>query len=233
MTTTTTATRTNGAGTIGARPVLEPPRRRVRPPEVLVGVGFAVAFALASVLWHLSTTERQAVLALARPVARGEVVKAGDLRVVYLASDDAIAHLSRTDSARVVGRPAGADLPAGTLLTAASVTSAPTLGDGEGVVGLSLEPGQVPVAELVPGDLVDVVAATEAAPATTTGEAPPPLDANPEPAAIATGATVYAVAGPSVQGKRVVSIKLAKPEATRVAAAAERGGIRLVLVGRP
>ncbi len=234
MTTTIHSRRSNGAGppTDLNRPRPDPSGRRTRVPELVVGVALAVGFALAGVLWHLSSTDKQAVLALARPVSRGDVIERSDVRDVYLASDDPIAHLTSGQSSLVVGRPARADMAAGTLLTSRSVDTGPTLDAGQGVVGLSLEPGQVPIDRLVPGDLVDVVSAAGAvspAPETDATASPATIGA----AVIAEGAAVYAVDDVGAQGRRVVSIKLAKDDANRVAAAAERGAIRLVLVGRP
>ena len=67
-------------------------------PELVVGVALMVGFALAAVLWHMSATDKESALTLAGPVSRGHVIEAADLRVVYLASDDPIAHLDRTDA---------------------------------------------------------------------------------------------------------------------------------------
>lgn len=234
MTTTLHERRADGAA-VRAKPAGHAPAgRRTRLPEVVVGVAMMVAFALGAVLWHLSTTERVAALALSRPVHRGTVIGRADLRVVYLPGDGAVAHLDRTRASVVLGRTARADMPAGTLLTAASVDSGESLGAGEGVVGLSLSPGQVPVDELVPGDLVDVVSA--AGPGSPPQAAPDVANVVPDPAPsgiVASGAAVYAVGKEGVQGKRVVSIRLPKDDANRVAMAAERGDVRLVLVGRP
>lgn len=199
--------------------------RRSRLPEGAIAAGVAVAFALTAVLWHLSTTHRQAMLVLARPVDRGTVLSAADVRVAYVSSDDPIAHLARSQSSRLVGHPARADMAAGTVLTDRSVGTAPSLGAGQAVVGLSLEPGQIPLASLVPGDTVDVVAAGPAA-AVATDPA-----ATPAPT-IASGALVYAVGPLSAQGHRVVSVALPQAEADAVAAVAERGAVRLVLVGQ-
>lgn len=202
-----------------------PPGHRARVPELVVGVALMVGFALAAVLWHMSSTTKQGALALAGPVQRGHVIDAPDLRVVYLASDDQIVHLRRNDAATVIGRVVLTDLPAGTLLTAGNVAPRVTIGANEGVVGLALEPGQVPAAALLPGDLVNVIAGpTEGA-----GAAPTAIGQTP---VLATRAAVYAVGDLGTQGRRFVSIKLPEADANRVAAAAERGPVRLVLVSK-
>lgn len=221
-------TRTQGNGS-GPNPmplrVEPPPGRRTRIPELVVGVALMVGFALAAVLWHMSTTDKQAALALGGPVSRGHVIEASDLRVVYLASDDPIAHLGRSDGAAVIGRVALSDLPAGTLLNRGSVAPRVTIGADEGVVGLALDPGQVPATELLPGDLVNVIAglAEGAGGAQTFGG---------QTSVLASRAAVYAVGDLGTQGRRFVSVKLAEADANRVAAAAERGPVRLVLVSR-
>lgn len=184
-----------------------------------------IGFALAAVLWHMSSTDKQPALALARDIGRGETIEAGDLRVIYMASDDRIAHLGRNDAAAVIGRIAVSDLSKGTLVTRANVADREGVGPQEGVVGLALDPGQVPAPVLMPGDLVNVVAGEPAADATQPGVA-----AATE--VLASRATVFATEALGTQGRRFVSLKLPEAAANRVAAAAQRGPVRLVLVGR-
>lgn len=223
MATTFEAKRASGNGT-GQFKLQAPPGRRPRLPELVVGAALVVGFALAAVLWHMSTTDKDPALALAVPVARGEVVEGSDLRVVYVASDDPIARLGRSDAKDVVGRVALADLPAGTILTSGSVAPRLTVGPGEGLVGLALDPGQVPASRLLPGEQVNIVAG----PAEGAAE---PADGRPT-AVLASRATVFAVEELRTEGRKLVSVKLAEADANRVAAAAERGPVRLVLVGR-
>lgn len=215
----TTPGNRSGTGQLRIEP---PPGRRARLPELVVGTALMIGFALAAVLWHMSSTDRQPALALADSVSRGEVIKASDLRVVYLSSDAPIARLSKGEAAAVVGHSALSDLAAGTLLTRASVAPRLTVGPGEGLVGLSLEPGQVPAANLLPGDVVNVIAGPTNA-----------VAVQPEgggTAVLAARAVVVAVGSTGTQGRRFVSVKLPEAEANRVAAAAERGPVRLVLV---
>lgn len=226
MATTFEAKRTRGNGSgPGQLRVEPPPRRRARLPELVVGMALMVGFALAAVLWHMSTTDRQGALALAGPVSRGDVIKASDLRVVYLSSDSHIARLNKGEAAEVVGRTALSDLPAGTMLTRGSVAPALTVGPGEGLVGLALEPGQVPDANLRPGDVVNVVGG----PSDTAGAVQAEGGGT---AVLASRAVVYSVEAAGAQGRRLVSVKLPEADANRLAAAAERGPVRLVLVAR-
>lgn len=220
--TTIDRARGNGAGPVRETPNIEPPGagRRSRLPELAIGVVLMVASALGAVLWHMSSTSKEPVLALAVGVERGEVIDAGDLRVVYLESDDPIAHLPESASASVIGRIAVADLDAGTILTASQFTERSSLGADDGVVGLALDPGQFPALGLLPGDRVNVVAGAAA----TEGED----DAAP---VLARGAEVFAVEDLGNQGRQFISLRMPEDAANRVAAAAEQGPLRLVLVG--
>lgn len=228
-----------GPGSVNEVRIEPPPRRRVHLPELLVGAALMVGFALAAVVWHMSTTAKEPALALSAPVKRGDVIKPTDVRVVYLSSDDGIARLRRDESSAVVGRTALADMAPGTLLTRASVAPPVSISAGEGVVGLALDPGQVPSSKLLPGELVNVIAG----PATTaTGPRDGPDNSSAvgtalEPeggqaSVLAYGATVFAVDSIGTQGRKFVSVKIPEADANRVAAAAERGPVRLVLVGR-
>lgn len=228
MTTTFEGKRAPGDGperVLGQFQVEPPPGRRARLPELAVGAALMVGFALAAVLWHMSSTQKEPALALAHAVRRGEAIDAADLRVVYLASDDPIARLGGGDAGSVVGRTAVSDMPAGTLLTRGSVAPRAVVGPGEGVVGLALDPGQVPAPELVPGDLVNVIAG----PAGGAGEEQPE---GGQLVLLASRAQVYAVEDLGTQGRKFVSLKLREANANGVAAAAHAGPVRLVLVER-
>lgn len=174
-----------------------------------------VGFALAAVLWHMSSVDRDPVLAVASSVDRGEVIESSDLEVAYVGSDDGIAHLSEAETASVVGRVALADLEVGTLLTRGMLADDAAVASGEGVVGLALEPGELPTSTLLPGDRVNVVA----------GEV-----SSSEP--LVEAAEVFSVEELDGGGGRFVALKMPEAPANTVAAAAERGAIRLVLVDR-
>jgi hypothetical protein len=188
----------------------------VRLPELAVGVLVTVAFALGAVLWHLSAVDKVPALAIAGPVERGATITAADVRVVYVATDDPLARLDDSQVSEVVGRVAVVDLPAGTLLTPALVTNAGAIADGEGIVGLALDPGQYPARGLAPGDHVNVVRSGD-----PTGDV--------EDSVVARGARVFAVEElPS--DRLLVSILADESDAEAVAAAAGQGTLRLVLV---
>lgn len=138
------------------RPAVEvrPPGRRVRVPEVAVGVLVTVVFALGAVLWHLSAVEKVPALAVASRIERGDVIDSSDVRVVYVSSDDTLARLDSSQLNRVVGRVALIDLAEGTLLTPSVVAEASTVNVGDGVVGLS-PGGSATINPLAPGPGAD------------------------------------------------------------------------------
>jgi hypothetical protein len=182
-----------------------------------LGVVVTVVFALGAVLWHLSTVEKVPALATASPIERGQVIDPGDVRVVYVSSDDALARLDSSQLDRVVGRVALVDLAEGTLLTPSVVAQAAAVTDGDGVVGLSLDPGAYPARGLAPGDRVNVVRSADVA------------DLDAEPSVIARDATVFGVEELS-SDRLLVSVLATEEDAEVVAASAGAGGLRLVLV---
>lgn len=196
---------------------VRPPGRRVRVPEVAVGVLVTVVFALGAVLWHLSAVEKVPVLVTASSIQRGEVIDAGDVRVAYVSTDDPLARLDSSQLDRVVGRVALVDLAPGSLLTTSVVAEAAAVNAGDGVVGLSLEPGAYPARGLAPGDRVNVVRTADAA---TLGA---------EPTVVARNATVFDVEE-LASDRLLVSILMSEADAEAVAASAGAGGPRLVLV---
>lgn len=216
--TTHTAARSNGHGRSDAvRDIaLEaaPTARRVKVPELILGLGLTVGFALAALVWHANSTQRDPALALAAGVDRGDMITAEDLEVVYLGTDDRVARLDPSRSVDVIGRIAAADLEAGTIITASNVVGLPALGPGEGVVGLALDPGQYPAGRVSPGDRVNVVVPGE-----------------DDTAVIAESAVVFSAEDIGGQGRKFVSLQAGEEDANRVASAAESGPVRLVLVG--
>ena len=222
---TTPASR-NGHRREGTATEVQPVRRarRVRVPELAVGLIVMLGFGLGAVLWQLNATQKDPVLALTHDVARGEVIERADLRVVYLSTDDAIAHIGRADAATIIGRAAAADMTAGTLLTPSAVLEGSAVAAGQGIVGLSLEPGQVPSSRLRAGDLVNVVEGVSTTGADSGGATAGEV--------IVRGAEVFAVEQATASGRMFVSLKTTEEDANRIAAAAERGPVRLVWVGR-
>ena len=139
-------------------------------PELVVGVLVMSVFALGAVLWHLSAVDRSPALAVVGSVERGDTLSSSDIKVIYVSSDDALARLDESQLTQVIGQVALVDLAPGTLLSRSVVADRPALDPGEGVVGLSLEPGGYPALGLAPGDRVSVVRAADPAAVGEEGE---------------------------------------------------------------
>jgi hypothetical protein len=206
-------------GHVATRPIALAPAktRRVRLPELALGILIVAGGALAAVLWQASSVEREPVLAIRQAVERGEALTADDVRVVFVSTDDPISYLTQDQLPQVLGRVAAADLLEGTLLASGLLLEGAAVDPGEGVVGLALEPGQVPTATLRSWDVVNVV---DAASDGSGG------------AVVAERAEVYAVEELPAEGRVFVSLAMNEVDANAVAAAADGGALRLVLVSR-
>lgn len=237
---TVRAPRSGAPSTNGHRPDpvagIAPPRRRVRMPELVVGVLVMTVFALGAVLWHLSAVDKSPALAVIGTVERGQTLSSSDVRVVYVASDDRLAHLTQADMNSVVGQVALVDLAPGTLLTHSVVADRPALEAGDGIVGLSLEPGGYPAMGLSPGDLVNVVRTVDPADPITDGTDQGDTSDDGADASIGTGDVVIARGATVVSAEELtsdrllVSILAPEGDAVAVAARAGSGSLRLVQV---
>lgn len=139
----------------------KPPRGPLRRRWGRIGAGAAAAVlgAWMFAALYLSAGHRTDVLVLAHNVGRLEVIDRSDLRVIRMSSD---ADVESVDAGRLnefVGRIAGVDLVAGSLLAQGQVLPAERklLGAGEAVVGVLLGPGDSPVRSLRRGTPILVV----------------------------------------------------------------------------
>lgn len=196
----------------GKGPVrLRPPGRRVQVPQLVVALLLVGVGALVSVVLYTQASAREPVLAVANPLERGQVVTAEDLRVSYVGSDDPILSVAPDQISSLVGQVTLTDLEVGMVVTAGQFADRRAVGEGEGIVGLSMPPGAYPTVQLASGDLVDVVD-------TESGEG-----------VVARGAVVFDVVALGVQGQRLVSLRLPAETAARVASVPE-DRLRLILV---
>ncbi len=221
---------------------LEPPdrARRTQIPQLVVALFLVAFFALVAVVLYTQATAREPVVSLAVDVARGEAIEPEMLQVVYVSTDDAIAFVSPDASPAIFGQRAIADLPAGTLVSAALFVDNTTLDEGEAVVGLALGPGEYPSPFLAVGDHVTVVrtvrdsseladAIGEVAPtAPDEGlETPKPGVAN---FVLVADAVVFDLSPIGTQGDLFVSLRLSEDDAPVVAAADAASAVRLIQV---
>lgn len=202
-------------------------RRRVLPyvslGAVLV-IGSVVAFAVTAV----GLGERTAVLAVARPVAAGQVIEAADLRQVSVAADEELGLVPAAEAGQVVGRTAAVPLAVGVLVTRSLLGAAAFPPAGKVVASVALKPGQYP--QGLPGGASVAVYLSD--PATTTGAAPvdatstggPLTGAEASGGLVPLSATVLGVepAGDG-QGGVVVTLLLPAEAGARLAAAPATG----------
>lgn len=139
------------------RSVVEPlQRRRVRVPELAIGIFVIAAAVVVSVVLNTGDDDGTGVLALATPVPRGQVIEASDLTVVTLTADRDIALLGTELSTQIIGMRAAVDIESGTPLTSSHLSSVEPLSPRDAVVGVVVDDSRAP-ADLAPGDLVHVV----------------------------------------------------------------------------
>ena len=196
----------------GKKPVsrLRGTTRRRSLPHLLLGALLVLACAAVFLVVSLNSGNRETVLALARPVAVGQVLTGQDLKQVNVAVDPGVSVVDRNQAARVVGRTMSETLPAGALLTLDAVSGAGVPAAGQAIAALSLKAGQFPV-EVSPGTHVSVVFVP--------GQAGAALASPPTPDATTVWpAVVTSVTAPPNQQVTVVSVQLSQADARQVAA---------------
>jgi hypothetical protein len=206
--------RTNRPEAVRLAPAPGP--RRIRVPELVLGVVLVGVFALGAVLWQSLNNRRVAVAVLASPVSAGDVIDETDLRPAEVALGDGVAAVAWEARQQLVGKTAPAALPAATVLVPGLVVDEPVLAAGEALAGLKLADGAYPAGSLRPGDAVAVVRA-----------------AGPEGgegATVAANASVWDVTDLADEAGVLVVLRLSEPDATAVSAVADQ--VRVVRVVR-
>ena len=64
--------------------------RKVKVPELAIGLLVTVGFALGAVVWQLRSTERVQAVVVASSIDRGDTITARDLRVAYVSDSDGV-----------------------------------------------------------------------------------------------------------------------------------------------
>ena len=162
---------------------------------------------------------REPVLALARPVAAGQVITRSDLRVVRVSAPGPAALVPAARLAQVAGRAAAASLPAGSLLAPGDI-GGPSPGCGQAWLGVAVRPGRYPPG-LSPGQRVAVLVV----PASGRGGLP---------AARLAGRgivlSVTAARSPGGTGETLVELEVPQAAGPRVAAASAAGQVTLAAI---
>jgi hypothetical protein len=213
--------------TAGPQPPGQGPRRgrRRSVPLAAGGVVLVVVCALVFAEGWLAAGHRQPVLALAQPVAAGQVITAADLETVRVSAAGPVSLIPASRQAEVVGSTAAASLPAGTLLAGSDIGTPPPL-KGQVRLGLALKPGAYPP-DLAAGQDVDVLAtpAAAASGSSSSGAAPAAL-----PVGEAVVLSVSPAAASSGSGDTVVEIQVPADAMPQVAAANAAGQIALATI---
>lgn len=197
--------------------------RRPNTPLAVVGALVVICCALAFAVSWSRAGHRQPVLVLAHAVPAGQVITAADVRVVRVSVDGPVNLVPVSREASVLGHPAAASLPAGSLLTSAAASPAADPAGGQASLGVAVKPGQYPP-DLAAGQSVEVLAA----PAAGSGPQGSPGAAGTAPALPVGHAVVVAVdAQASADGLTVVELRVTQDAVPQVAAAAAAGQLSL------
>jgi hypothetical protein len=173
----------------------------------------------------LAAGHRQPVLALAQPVAAGQVITAADLETVRVSAAGPVSLVPASRQAEVVGSTAAVSLPAGSLLAGSDIGTPPPV-KGQVRLGVALKPGAYPP-DLAAGQDVDVLA-TPAAAASGSSSSGGASAALPVGEAVVLSVSPASAAGGS--GDTVVEIQVAADAMPQVAAANAAGQIALATI---
>lgn len=182
-------------------------RRRVRVPELALGLGLAAAGALASVLWA-TRAPSQRILVAARALHRGEVLDASMVRWATVSGDRIVA---LTSPEGIRGGTVGVEVSAGTPLQPSMLVRVDALGADEVEIGVAVEPGDYPPV-IAAGDRVSVVALAAVDPTALTSA--------PLARRIAARVRAVASADTATGSKTVVSLAVAQTDVASVLTAA-------------
>jgi hypothetical protein len=218
-------TRSRSAGT---RPPGQRPRplRRRSVPLAAGGVALIVACALVFAEGWLQAGNRQPVLALARPVAAGQVITAADLEVVRVSVAGPVSLVPASRQAEVAGSTAAVSMPAGSLLASSDIGTPPPV-RGQVRLGVALKPGQYPP-DLAAGQDVDVLAAPSSAASGSSSGSGSASVALPVGVAVVLSVSPASVSGSS--GETVAELQVPVDAMPQVAAANAAGQIALAAI---
>lgn len=139
----------------GRSPTPATPKRSFRLPEVVLGVLLVAGCALAAVLWQQHANTTTTIVVAGRPIARGSVITADDLRGAQIGGEtDAM--IAGDSAQTLLGQIALVDIAANVPLSPTLVTDEQPLGTDEALTSMALEPGQVPP-DLAPNDHVRII----------------------------------------------------------------------------
>jgi len=133
-------------------------QRGIRLPQLLLSLLVVGIFALLAVWWQANTTARIPVIALANNVEVGQTMTRADFFEMYVSADvqPDVADFSNVDA--FVGSFPLVSMNRGTIISGTMFSLAAPLEEGQGLVGLRLDPSRAPFG-LASGDIVQVLIA--------------------------------------------------------------------------
>lgn len=202
-------------------------RRSRNLPGAVLGVLVVVVCALAVAALAASGTHRAEVLVVSRPIPAGSTIRPADLTTAGVAADAKVHAIGASEAPSVVGRVAGDNLAAGTLLVRGELAEGPAVPHGMTIVGLALKPGFLPTG-LAAQETVSVISTP---PGSTTDPSSDGRVSGATAGVLVGAATVYSVDSSPDGQSSLVSVEVPASSAPTVAEANAQGGVSLVLVG--
>lgn len=139
-----------------------PPKLRRRPVAIAIGVLIVVLGSLSTAFVVASLQDTVQVVAVRANIERGSQIEATDLMSVSIRPDPALRTLPADQLSSLIGKRAAMDLHAGGLISPESVADKVVPAAGQSVVGIPLEPGQLPGWQLKAGDKVRIISTPRA-----------------------------------------------------------------------
>ena len=140
------------------RPIGPPTGRRDRRALMAVGSLVLVCVSIAAFAGLYATAgHRTAAVVVEHALVQGQPITAADLGQADVSVPGGVGYIPVADASTIAGKRAASDVPAGSLLAPADLTTGPPVVAGDAVVGLALKYGQFPASGLVPGRQVMVV----------------------------------------------------------------------------
>jgi len=193
-------------------------RRQRRPGMVAAGIVVVAGFATVTAGLVARSDHTIAVLAVARPVAAGQVVTPADLRIAHI-SGSGVAAMSAASLATVVGETATSSLAPGTLLVSSMLARSSVPAVGSQLVAVAEKSTLVPVG-VTSGRYVSLVQ-VPAAQGNPTGDAG---------SVLVDRALVVGVRSDPTGGTTVLSVQVPSSLAPAVARAVATGGLAVTLL---
>jgi hypothetical protein len=130
-------------------------KKRVRTPELALGILLAAGCGLGAVMWTSSASSTTPALVLARDVQRGEVLELADFAPAE-ARATGLRLVSYAEREKYVGRIAAIDLTAASAVTDSVALEIAPIADGEALAAVRVDAGEYPTG-LRSGSTVQVV----------------------------------------------------------------------------